>query len=240
MNRFYMNKWKNELKKAFDAPIPLRKQSFLHELEVPSISIVSFLLSQLGYIRKRVWCVSILIFILALSSSFFFPVDYLWFIAALTPILALTILSESGRSTYYGMAELEMATRFSLRNILLARLAILGLNNLFLLCLLTLISFWHHVLNPLAIGLYIITPFLLTTFSGLLITCKLRNHEAFYYCMGSAVFISFSLLISRNTIPYIFQENYMIWWLLTAILLCLGIYQKLQLIINQKEEFIWN
>ena len=47
---------KKELKKAFEAPAPARREAFLQEFAEPAgISLFSFLLIQAQYIRKRRW-----------------------------------------------------------------------------------------------------------------------------------------------------------------------------------------
>lgn len=127
---------RQELKNVFDAPQPLHKRAFLRTLEQPKISILAFVLTQLGYIRRWVWIISALVFVLSAAGAAGLPSDTVWVASALMPLLALTVVSESGRSQNYEMAELEMATRFSLRSVVLARLGILGMENLIVLGLL--------------------------------------------------------------------------------------------------------
>ncbi len=127
---------RQELKNVFDAPQPLHKRAFLRTLEQPKISIPAFILTQFGYIRRWVWIVSALVFVLSATGAAGLSQDTVWVASALMPLLALTVVSESGRSQNYEMAELEMATRFSLRSVVLARLGILGMENLIVLSLL--------------------------------------------------------------------------------------------------------
>ena len=96
-----MRRWKNELKEAFNAPQPVRKSEFLRQLNCPEIPVHMFLMSQVGYIRKWVWCVSAVILIASVLSVAFLPSTSLWMISGLTPFLALTLISESGRSQRY-------------------------------------------------------------------------------------------------------------------------------------------
>ena len=49
-----MDKWKDELKQAFDAPQPVRKRNFLRHLDLPGMPVHEFLFAQIGYIRKWV------------------------------------------------------------------------------------------------------------------------------------------------------------------------------------------
>ena len=196
-----MDNRKKELKQAFEVSCQVRKRDFLRQLNLPRIQMYKFLFSQIGYIRKRSWCISILILVLSILGLAFLPDTVLWLISGLTPLLALTIISESGRSGFYKMAELEMATCFSLRSVILARLLIMGLLNLLILGVLLPIGLWNGTAAPFAAILYIVTPFLLTAFLGLYIVRKNRGQDAMYACVGVTVGISifyFFLIISSR------------------------------------------
>lgn len=235
-----MNKLKKELELAFYAPNPLRKREFMRKLPPPKMNIGEFLFTQIGYIRKWVWCVSALIFIASVLGVAFLSLDMLRVISALTPLLALTVVSESGRSEFYEMAELEMATRFSLKSVTLARLSILGIVDLILLCLLVPIGLWKNTLSPVAAGLYIITPFLLTAFSGLLIVRKFRGRESMYACVGVTACVSLLALFSHSTAPAIYQQSKLIWWAAAALALCVGTAKQYIAIIKRTEELTWS
>lgn len=235
-----MDKWKDELKQAFEAPQPVRKRNFLRHLDLPRMSVHEFLFAQIGYIRKWVWCVSTLIFVVSILGLAFLPGTVLWLISGLTPLLALTIISESGRSELYKMVELEMATRFSLRSVTFARLAILGLMDLLLLGVLLPIGLWNDTVAPFSAALYMITPFLLTTFIGLYIVRKFRGQEAMYACVGTSVGISISLLLSHNIIPFIYQEQCLTAWMIIALALLFGNGKQCIAIIKKTEELAWN
>ncbi len=86
---------RQELKNVFDAPQPLHKRAFLRALEQPKISIFAFVLTQLGYIRRWVWIVSALVFVLSAAGVAGLPSDTVWVASALMPLLALTVVSES-------------------------------------------------------------------------------------------------------------------------------------------------
>ena len=148
---------KEELQCAFAAPKPQRREAFLQLLSERSLGteqsletdrllktgLPSFVLSQVMYISKGIWWLSAAVFAAAclLTASPGMAGDrnqnqVIWGISALAPLLAMTVIAESGRSQSFRMAELEMATRFSLRSVALARLGILGLENLGMLILL--------------------------------------------------------------------------------------------------------
>ena len=235
-----MDDWKDSLNKAFEAPPPLRKQQFLQKLRYPEMRMYEFLLTQVGYIRKWVWGVSALIFTLSLIGTAPFGTDSLWCVSALTPMLALTLVSESGRSEFYEMAEMEQATRFSLRSVIMARLLILGIENLAVLLLLVPVSVWNQDMNPIRAGVYIITPYLLTAWTGLSIVRRYRGREAAWTCMGAAVCVAVSVLILHTSAPQIYGAEYLFWWVMSALALLVSTAKQGQAIFKRTEELSWS
>lgn len=229
---------KDKLRYAFEAPAPLRKEEFLRSLSQPRMNLCEFIVSQVGYIRKWIWGVSALVFALSLLAAKVFPKDMVLVISALTPLLALTVVSECGRSESYEMAELEMATRFSLRSIVIARLGILGAENLVLLCLLIPLGIWKDLLNPIMLGIFILTPYLLTAFIGLNIVRKFRGREAIFFCAATAALVSITVSLFGHMFPQSYQGGYLVWWIAVAMLLCVGIVRQTCQLINKTEEFV--
>lgn len=227
---------KEELSYAFEAPKPLRKKEFLNELPKPGISMYEFIISQVGYIRSWIWYVSVLVFGLSLAGAVLLPANILWPISAFTPLLALTIVTECGRSESYEMAELEIATRFSLKSVMIARLGILGVENLVFLFLMIPVEIWKHEFSPIRMGLYILTPYLLTTFIGLYIVRKFRGLEATWICAGTAGIVSFFLFFFQHSYPQIYQNEKITWWVVAVLLLCVGTAKQTRQIINRTEE----
>ncbi|MDE7274117.1 MAG: hypothetical protein K2N95_13825 [Lachnospiraceae bacterium] len=211
-----------ELKRAFEAPAPLHKKAFLRTLEQTKISMPVFVLSQIGYIRRWIWIISVLIFVISMVEAARLSAETVWVISALMPLLALTVVSESGRSENCEMAELEMATRFSLRSVTLARLGILGAENLIILSLLLPIEIWRQGLGVLQAGVYILLPYLMMTFVGLSIVRRIRGREAVYICVGIAVCISFLVITLHSSTLQLYQAGDFVWWTVILSLLCIG------------------
>lgn len=124
---------KKALQDAFEAPAPKRKEAFLRSVPQPGISNLSFMISQAGYIRKRVWGISGVLFGVAYLGACVLGQDVMWVISALLPFAAVSVVSEHHRSYVFQMSELEMAARFSLKSVALARIGILGISHLLLL-----------------------------------------------------------------------------------------------------------
>ena len=231
---------KHELTCAFSPPPPVGKRAFLRRTAYCQMSTAAFLHGQLRYLKKWVWCASALIFAFGIFGAAVLSLNMLWIIASYTPILAVTILSESGRSQRHQMEELELSTRFSLRSVILARFAILGLTDLFLLALLIPIALLNNSLSLLAAGLYITTPFLLTVCIGLAITRRLRGQEGLYACWAMSLLVSISVGLSHIKAPFLYQEQHVLWWGLLFAALCIATAKHSASIIQQTEELSWN
>ena len=234
-------KLEEALKVIFAAPPPCRKTEFLEKTApIPAkLPFFPFLSVQFRYIRKRAWFLSALAFALFLSGAFILSIDIIWAISAFAPLLALFMVTETGRSETWGMAELEMATRFSLRSVLLARLGILGLGSLFFLGLSFLIGLPHSRISPPRAALFIITPFLLTTFSCLQIVRRRRERESIYLCAGVTACISFFTLSFHLSIPGLYGEIPLVCFLFAAVLSGAGTAKQYHNLIRQ-EELTWN
>ena len=236
-----MNKeLKNALKESFEAPAPTRKKEFLRSIQKPSINIFQFVGTQISYISKWVWGVSVLILTVALIGAEYLELDMLWCISAFMPLLALSVLTESGRSETYGMAEFELSTQFSLKSVVLARLGILGIANLALFGLLVPFAYMNNEASILQTGVYMACPYLLTTFGGLWAVRKVHGKEATYLCAGIAVAVSAGNLLGYQSFPTFYAGQGFIWWIAAFILFGIGTTNQCYQMVKQTEELAWN
>lgn len=236
MNR----KLKDALKDSFEAPEPVKKEEFLHNIPIPPINSFEFVCSQIAYIHKWIWAFSVLIFSVALIGAGYLEKNMLWCISSFMPPLALTVITESGRSEAYGMAEFELSARFSLKSVVLARLGILGVANLILIGMLIPFAFLHSAVTVLQTGIYMICPYLLTVFLGLGVVRKVHGKEMIYLCTGIAIGISLGNMMLYQSFPLIFGEHRLIWWILVFIILGTGVANQCCQMIKQTEELAWN
>lgn len=236
-----MNKELKELlKQGLEAPPPERKEAFLRRAPAQPVSTLSFLCTQAAYIRKWVWMLSAVLFFIALVGAGVLKRDILWMMSAFMPVLALTVLTESSRSERYGMAEFEQASRFSLKSVVLARLGILGLENLALLCLLVPFSFQNSGLSLLQTGIYLTCPYLLTSFLGAGVLRKRRDRETGYLFVGIAFSVSIGNLLLRQICPFFYESGALGSWLAAEAVFVVGVAYQYYQIIRQKEELTWN
>lgn len=254
---------KKMIKTAFEAPKPdyRKKEELLRMLPQPTISVWKFILIQASYIRKRTLFLSIILLFPALkganilhrlsgvNSTRLLPVlngansirtGDLWLISAFIPFLALLAVVESKRSTTYGMDEFEMAARFSLKSIMLARMSVLGLLDAFILCCFVPLCYMNSSLSLIQTGVYILTPYLLTVNISLWITRHFHGREVIYACVSAAVMVSGANIVLCTKPDYIYQFYYLKWWLIFAVLLALGMIYETYRTVKQTEELVWN
>ncbi|MGM9660700.1 MAG: hypothetical protein ACI3WQ_08885 [Faecousia sp.] len=233
-----MKFWKRALIRAVSPPPPENKRAFLRKLPPQEAGLHLLLLTQIGFLRKWVWGVSALLFAAALAVSRRCSPESVWVFSALTPLLALMLTAESGRSEACGMAELEMAARFSLRSVILMRLTILGISNLLVLGGMTVLAARSR--GFFAAGVYLLTPFLLTAMVGSWLLRQHRGREGLYLCAGVCVLVSFAALLSGMNYPRIYQENSLCWWTAAALCFCIGAGKQYTQFVNGMEEVSWS
>lgn len=233
-------KMKQALKTVFHAPVPTRKTAFLKQYRRLELGRLDFLLTQAGYIRWWIWAVSVLMYgsILWLSSGQ--EREKVWVAAALTPLLALLTVVENGKSRFYDMEELELSCRIPLRTVILARMMILGLFHLLLLGLLVpAIAAWRAV-GFFQAGLYLLTPYLLTTALGMELTRRCRGREGLLACGGATALVS-ALGLLAGTGPFkLYLPEYLPWWCGALAIAALATIVELALKIRKAEELQWN
>lgn len=236
---------KKLLEAAYEPPAPRHKQEFLRrigcfEVRGSGIGWFRFLMTQVSYIEKWVWIVSFAVFFTALGYGILSDKNAIWLFSAIIPFLAVTFITESIRSEAYGMAELEMASRFSLKSLLLARMEILGLMHLLALCLLAFISSGNSGITLFRTGVYLLVPYLLTDAAGLWIARKVHGREAVYGSLAAAVVIGFLPVFLRYIQNLVYDQKYFIWWLAALVILGGITLSELKKSMKRTEEYTWN
>lgn len=236
-----MNKnLKKGLKDALEPPAPTRKKEFLNVIPQLKIDNMSFLYLQSMYIPKYVWGIFSSVFGIALVGGCFLEKNVLWIISALIPFVALCVITENARSDVYLMSELEMTARFSLKSVLLARMAVLGVSHLLLLIFVIPVCSIYNSMSIFQTGLFLLVPYVLTTTIGLWAVRKTNGIESMYLCMGIAVGISGLNLFTKCILPVIFEAKYTLIWLIVLMVLIVLFITEMKKSIKQTEELAWN
>ena len=120
------SEYKELLNEAFSAPEPSGKKGFLKNIRPREVSLFGMIRQQAGYIRVTVWLFAAFIVAVAIAGSVLGLESTASAVTMLVPFTAAVSVIESNRSRRFGMTELEMVTRFSLRSVVLARMTLLG------------------------------------------------------------------------------------------------------------------
>lgn len=233
-------KLKRELKQIYEAPRPKRKKEFLGRFEQSEISTWAFLRIQFHYIRKLNWITAVLIFGLSICGSIIADRSMVWILSACIPFLALTTTTEFGQSARWGMQELELSSRFSLKFVMMARMGILGIGNFILLIVIFSFAWKRQQTTWLDLGLSILLPYLLTTFLNLEVTRKIHGKESLYVCMADALFVSGGFVIDGNIPNSVFDFFSRQVWMGILVLLVVLVGREAVMLLRQTEEYVWN
>lgn len=109
--------------------------------------------------------------------------------SSLIPPIAIAAISGMGRSEKYGMDELEMSTRFSLRTVMSARLIVVGIIDISVFILLMIIFGQCTNLGMLQALMVLTIPYLLTAWGCLLITRKMHNSKEIGICFAYGMMV---------------------------------------------------
>lgn len=231
---------KKELMQYYEAPKPKQKQAFIRQMGVQKINMFHLAGMQIKYISKWVWVISLLFCVLIYGIVYQMQgrmnEQYIHMIVAFFPFLVMLSLTESMRSYRYGMEELELSSRFSLKSIVMARLLILGTENLAILIFVS-------VLLRDKIGfsiLYILTPYFVTTGGGLCIVRNIRGSENTFFCFLLALGAGMMQIILSWQFEALFLPGYLPLWMLVCVAGMITTVKEGYQTIQMTEELAWN
>ena len=189
---------------------------------------IQFLLGQIHFIRPYTW-IGQLAILVVICWIFHYLIgigytDYriLAMISISTPVLLLFHIEEFARICYKSMLEIEMATKYSLKKLLLSRMCILGMVDLAMLG--GFILFLNICLDVSLFGilLYSLVPFNFTVI-GLLYLLKYSGSGKYgYQAFSYTVFVCACFVIIPHYEPLIYSsDNQNIWFLVCIVSLCI-------------------
>ena len=221
------------LRRAFEAPPPENKRAFLRKLPRRRPTLWRMVCRQLRYIRPWTWAVSAVVFAATLLIGRSGEPMALWWCSALTPFLAMALVTELARSAACGMEELEMATRFSLRTVILSRLLLLGFSDVTVLAL--FLVFLPAPGGILQVGLSLTVPYLMSSLLGLRLVRRLRGTEGFLAALAAAGFVGCGALAAAGRVVLPLS-----WGLVGAAVLMVWTGREYRRLLVETEEYGWN
>lgn len=146
-------------------------------------------------------------------------------ISAIIPLIALAAFSGMGKSEKHGMDELEMASRFSLRTVLAARLIIVGMIDAVIFVVLMIIFGQLTSMGTLQALSVVSVPYLITAWGCLLITRKLHNSRDMAVCISFGGMVCLMCISTGPDTPwrYLFMGNSASYMLCAVLLSMFGL-----------------
>lgn len=174
----------------------------------------AFFLSQLSFIRKRVWCIqfAILLFFSSMLIGKHDTASVLGIMSTIIPLIFLTWTRELSRAFVYETVEVELSTRFTLRQAVFSRIIIMGLFDLLTLTLLGFGTAHRFSLEMPHSFMFLFVPFLITAFGCLFILNHASGKHSEYGCAawcGVVMAVSFYLATWE---PEIYDASLIVGW----------------------------
>jgi uncharacterized membrane protein len=251
---------------------PKGKEGFLRELPYPQASPWETVLVQVAYIRKSVWALSVLLVLAAMAvvvsgkgmgeavpfgngaGQAAVPeygllaggvgYGWLWSISAVMPALAVLAVMETFRSSAYGMAEMEMAARYSLPQVLLVRMLAIGAVDFGLALLGASLAVQGTGMGWLRAAVYLVVPWLCTCVLSLQAQKHRRGREAAWYGVICASVVSLAGAYGMGDREIIYGNQVFSLWLAAFVLFLLVWIRQMQGIWRKAEAWkgagTWN
>ena len=160
-----------------------RKNEFIKNYQRRELNYRELLRVQLQYMGAQLMAICGYALAMLLGSLANIDVKLAKIVAVLAPLAALFALTGLGKSEKYGMEEIEMSSRFSLRTIKIIRLAIIGIAGLAIMlaasCALSAVTGMNLFVSFAAAGV----PYLITTFLCMLLIRRWHSPKNIYGCV---------------------------------------------------------
>lgn len=221
---------KNELQQFMQTapPLPdtikktlLMEQARKKRLTLPSkISMLQFIKIQIRFVNKSFFiCQLLLLCLYGLFTTWILnDRDGFLLLVAAAPLAILLGTNEFSRSFHYHMAELELPSRFSLPQILMARFVIaIVIDTLSLTCMLIITAMKTYFTFGSLI-LYGLVPSFLAASGSLFLLNRSRNTNTHYYVTAYCITLSVFGWISVTAFPDWYNSTAVTVWMLILLI----------------------
>ncbi|MEG1059695.1 MAG: hypothetical protein RSE57_05965 [Clostridia bacterium] len=223
-----------------DTIVKVRK--VVNETQYKGLTFWEFYFQQFGFIRKKVWVIQFLILLFCGLRLYSYPasMQVINLISSISPLIFISGVREISRNYTYGTVELELSTQYTLNQVMISRISILGLMNILSITVLVAFVGAKTSLHTYAVFLYICVPFMVTCFGCLWILNRFKNKESNYYCFAFGVSIMGIVSISTSYLPKLYL-SYSLWvWSVMLVIAMIGVAIQLYNLVNScnKKEII--
>lgn len=202
------------------------------------ISFWTFFWSQLRFIKKKVWIAQ---FGILLLFSFYLikcsgASNTIGPLSALLPLCFLTGTGELSRAFVNHTAEMELSTNFTLPQVMLSRITLLGLTHIFVLSLTSIMTTMYLSVNLIHIFMYFCVPFFITSFGCLYILNHIYTKECNYYCGAWSAVVILVLFSLSQGLPVLYEASLIWCWCLLFVITSFGVLLEFRLLIKNCEK----
>lgn len=235
---------KKELKQLFPAPSPQGKEEFLNKLLAPRGCLPEAILVQIGYIHKSVWALSVLLAAVALFLGNQFQewgaFARLRCLSAAMPLLAVLAVSETFRSSIYGMAELEMASKHNLPQVMLVRMGVLAGVDALIVVLGLAFLVQDGGIGAARGAVYLLVPWLCACVLGIQVERYARGREGVWYCGICGCFLCGAGLAGGEYQKFVYSSGKFYLWVFALLASVVLLARQVWQISHRVEEWKWN
>lgn len=226
-----------QLENAYDVTSK-NKTRFIRTIKKTNTSIFSFIMNQFKLISSKVYISCLIYFgiLLVLLLSLNNAKQYI-VLSAGVPFFSLLLVGIIDTSRAYKMEELEMASLYSLKMVVLARMLIMSVITVSLIMTMAMCTSKINNESLILIISYFFIPYFLNMYLNLLILKKLRSDGLKYCLVTSSIICLLILYLVDNPIPVIINENCYMGVLLVLIMLSII---ESKNYISGLEEYVWN
>lgn len=226
---------KCKIKEAYPVEPSERKAEFIKKYQVRELNTWQILWMQLQYMGPQLALLCGCALAMLLGAALHVSEHFAHFTAVMLPVAALIAMTGLGRSARYGMDELEMTSRFSLRMLRIMRLGIIGIAGFFVILsvsctvrILTDAAFWTAVISSAL-------PYLLTTFLCMALIRRWHSPNNIYGCAVIAGCVCMLMLGKAKTVLLC---SALLYAALPVLILLTAI--EISRYIKESEELTWN
>ena len=231
---------KQMLKKAKIEPDTESRDKFLKQIYEPNLSVRSFVKSQFFFIKGYVWLMSGVLFLLLLliigNAKY---QEQIWPVSAMMPFGILILTNEMNRSRKYRMHEFEAATLFSAKAALMARVFVIGLVHLGILCFTIPAACVKVDMTFFQAAFYMLCPYCLSACLNLGVLCRAHGENTEYICIAVSAGVSVLFMTITNVSRMIRLADNGFFLLLSVIFMIVAVIEA-QKYMKLMEELAWN
>lgn len=223
--------------KHFENTILLVREEANQKQKREHISFTRFLAMQTKYIGWKIWSVQgIFLWIIIYMLSCFYdfrksPQFVTKLLFCLSILLFMTALPFIYRSVRYQMQEIEAATRFSCVKLLMAKLIVIVIGDIFMMSGIFFTTIIKTSLQADSIILYLCFPFLLVSSCCLFMLGHFMPKQFLTGSMGLCLFFMIAVPSISGQYTALFQQSFSVRWLVICVLLITFCIRQLRYII---------